>query len=120
MLEGEYDPDADTERLGMKVKFKIAKPTYTLLSSSPYESLVIKNTDDGQKAYAAIIEHYFGGSSHACVVADTLCKAINKYEIPIQSRRNRSVKEYIREFLDMIWDYQESAPKKTRSSVPMR
>ena len=125
MLEGEYDPNTDTECLGMQFKFKIAQAhLYVALLKSVHmptgKSLVVKNKDDGQKAYTKIIKHYFGGSSHACVAADKLRKAINKYDVPIQSRHDRDGKEYIREFLDMIWDYQESAPSNKKSSAPMK
>ena len=80
------------------------------------KSFVIKNKDNGQKAYTKIIEYYFGGSSHACVAADKLRKAINTYDVPIQSQRDRDGKDYIREFLDMICDYQESAPSDKKFS----
>ena len=59
------------------------------------KSFVIKNKDNGQKAYAKIIEYYFGGSSHACVAADKLRKAINDYGVPMQSLCGRDQKEYI-------------------------
>ena len=39
-----------------------------------------------------------------------LCKAFNTFDVPILSRRNKEGKDYIRDFLDMISDYQESAP----------
>ena len=90
MLDGEYNPNADTERLGMQFKFKIAQAhLYAALLKSinapSGKSLVVENKDDGQKAYAKIIEYYFGGSSHACVAADKLRKTINKYDVPVQS-----------------------------------
>ena len=65
MLIGEYDPKTDTERLGMDVKFKIAQAHLYAAKSvhTPMgKSLVVKHKDDGQKAYAEIIEIYFGGS----------------------------------------------------------
>ena len=61
MLDGEYDPDTDTERLGMKDKFKIAQALFiyaALLESvhtSMGKSIVVKYKDDGLKAYAEII-----------------------------------------------------------------
>ena len=51
-----------------------------------------------------------------CVAADKLHKAINTYEVPIQSRRDREGKDYIREFFDMISDYQELAPSDKKFS----
>ena len=122
MLVGEYDPDVDTERLGMKDKFKIAQALiYAALlksvNTSMGKSIVVKNTDDGLKAYAEIIDYYFGASSHACVAADKLRKAIKTFDVPVTSRRDKEAKDYFRDFLDMISDYQESAPKDKKFSA---
>ena len=51
MLDGDYDPDTDTERLGTKYKFKIAQPLlYVALlesvSTPMGKAIVIKHKDD--------------------------------------------------------------------------
>lgn len=45
------------------------------------------------------------------MAANQLPLAINDYDVSMQSRRVKENKECIREFLDMIWDYQEPVPK---------
>jgi hypothetical protein len=116
MLIGDYDPDTDTERLGMPVKFKIQAHIYAALLKSVHtpmgKSIVIKYTDDALKAYAEIINYYFGAStSHATVAADKLRKELKAFDVPVLSRRDKEGKDYIREFLDVISDYHRVCTK---------
>ena len=56
-------------------------------------------------------------SSHATVAADALRKEVKAFDVPEPSRRSKKSKEYFRSFLDMINDYQESAPKDKKFSA---
>ena len=89
MLDGNYDPDTDTERLGMPYKFKIAQALiYAALLESVRtlmgKAIIIKHKDDGLKAYAEIINYYFGASSHATVAANALRKEIKASDQPMR------------------------------------
>ena len=120
---GSYDPDTDTVRLGMPYKFKIAQALiYAALLESVRtimgKAIVVKHKDDGLKAYAEIIDYYFGESSHATVAADALRKEIKAFDVPaIGPVAPRQVKNISVGFLDMIKDYQDSAPKGKKFSA---
>ena len=51
------------------------------------------------------------------MAADALRKEIKAFDVPAPHRRSKTSKEYFRSFLDMIKDYQDSAPKDKKFST---